>query len=193
MDFESRVKPYLNELQLYCRRLTASRWDAEDLCQEVLLRVYRHDAAHGGIRQMRPFLYTVARRLRIDQRRRRRPECVPLDAAPEPHAADPGYASARSLAEWVTGALPEREARMLLLAAVCGFSYADIAEALDTTVPTVRMGLLRARAVMRAERDDSAPAAKRVRKRQPSWSQEEIDAWAYALMRGEPVPQALPV
>lgn len=194
MDFESSVGPYLTELRAYCLRLTASRWDAEDLCQEVLLRTYRHYTERGDIRQMRSFLYTVARRLRIDESRRKRPACIPFDAAIEPCTVELGYVSARAMAEWVTAAVPAREARMLFLAAVFRCSYADIAQEMNTTVPAVRMALVRARSALRADRDKQPALTKRGAGKRPQvCSQATVDAWTYALLQGEPAEQALTV
>jgi RNA polymerase sigma-70 factor (ECF subfamily) len=48
------------------------RWDAEDLLQETLLRAWRYLQDHNAdVAHLRPWLYTVARRVAIDAARAR--------------------------------------------------------------------------------------------------------------------------
>ncbi|MFG2877170.1 sigma-70 family RNA polymerase sigma factor [Streptomyces sp. NPDC048337] len=67
------------------------RHRAEDLLQETLFRAWTHpEALESGHASMRPWLYTVARRLAIDARRARmvRPAEVGPDALEHSPAAD---------------------------------------------------------------------------------------------------------
>lgn len=77
--FIERTEPLRPDLHRYCRSLTGSTWDAEDLVQDTLLRAF---AKLGEIQQeiVRPkaYLLRIASNLWID--RMRRPEAP----APEP-------------------------------------------------------------------------------------------------------------
>ncbi|MFF1557418.1 sigma-70 family RNA polymerase sigma factor [Streptomyces sp. NPDC058279] len=87
------------------------RHRAEDLVQETLLRAWRHPEAveNGDHTSMRPWLYTVARRLAIDARRARlvRPAEVAPDALDQSPAAD-------DRTEQAVAALDLREALRML-------------------------------------------------------------------------------
>jgi len=56
-------------LRAFLRRHTRSRADAEDLTQEIFLRIWRHGAA-GEIRKFNALAYQIARNLVCDRSRR---------------------------------------------------------------------------------------------------------------------------
>lgn len=57
-------------LRGYARRALGDDPAAEELAQDVLLRAWRHGHAHEDPAELGPWLFTVARNLVIDQRRR---------------------------------------------------------------------------------------------------------------------------
>ncbi|MBW7454306.1 RNA polymerase sigma factor [Paenibacillus sepulcri] len=148
-EFEDVITPHLNHLRTYCFYLTASHWEAEDLRQETLLRAFKHYRSKGDVQYPRSLLYKIARNVYIDAYRRRRGIMVPIDEAGEQSYCDENYASVRGLLEWVTEHLSEREVEMLLLAEVFRYSYQDIADELDCTVPAVKMVLHRSKQALR--------------------------------------------
>ncbi|GHH53227.1 sigma-70 family RNA polymerase sigma factor [Streptomyces candidus] len=82
------------------------RQRAEDLVQETLVRAWQHpEALDGDHESMRPWLFTVARRLAIDARRARRSRPNEVGAEVLAHSAAPEDLAERS----VTG-LDVREA-----------------------------------------------------------------------------------
>lgn len=68
--FETLVRPHLNTLFRLAYRLTRSREDAEDLIQELLLKLYprRHELME--VERLRPWLARVMYRIFIDNHRR---------------------------------------------------------------------------------------------------------------------------
>ncbi|MFD3546564.1 sigma-70 family RNA polymerase sigma factor [Streptomyces sp. NPDC058655] len=86
---------------------------AEDLVQETLVRVWQHpEALASGHESMRPWLFTVARRLAIDARRARlsRPQEVDaegLEQAPAPEDAVTGSVTAIDVRRAVGSLGPE--------------------------------------------------------------------------------------
>src|SRR4051795_3078480 len=80
--FLETYEPLRTELYRYCRYLTRSPWDAEDLAQDVLARAFVTLAQMGQEPEHpRAWLFRVASNVWIDQVRRRRE--VPPEAAAE--------------------------------------------------------------------------------------------------------------
>jgi RNA polymerase sigma-70 factor (ECF subfamily) len=137
-------------------RLTGNREDAEDLVQEVLLRVRR------GLETYRPgsmegWLSRIATNAFLDdvRRKRRRPvDLLPDDpdwVLPPSSPADEVLAAA-VLPDDVQAALdrlPEDFRAAVVLCDVAGLSYNEIGEALGVPVGTVRSRIHRGRALLR--------------------------------------------
>jgi RNA polymerase sigma-70 factor (ECF subfamily) len=137
-------------------RLTGNREDAQDLVQEVLVRVQR------GLRDYRPgsmrgWLSRITTNAFLDdvRRRSRRPvTALPDDAdavlPPAPDAAE--SAASERLPDHVQAALADLapEYRVpVVLADVVGLAYAEIAEQLEVPVGTVRSRIHRGRLALR--------------------------------------------
>ena len=154
--WEEVARRYGRFLYSAAYRLTGNADDAQDLVQEVLLRVRR------GLRTYKPgsmegWLSRITTNVFLDEvrRRGRRPAESPADdvedTAPPAAAADEALAAA-SLDEDVQRALsrlPEEYRLAVLLCDVMGMSYAEIAEILDVPSGTVRSRIHRGRALLR--------------------------------------------
>jgi RNA polymerase sigma-70 factor (ECF subfamily) len=137
-------------------RLTGNREDAEDLVQEVLLRVRRGlETYQPG--SMEGWLSRIATNAFLDdvRRRRRRPEdLLPEDpdwVLPPSDAADEALA-AETLPDDVQAALrrlPEDFRAAVVLCDVVGLSYQEIGASLGVPVGTVRSRIHRGRAMLR--------------------------------------------
>ncbi len=135
---------------------------AEDLTQEVFLRVYRslHGFDPAGPARLSTWIFTIATRLALNELRAgRTARAVDLDAALEalaaPVAAAPGRELARrQLGEQLAaavGALPAPARAVLVLSDVFELSHDEIAGALELELGTVKSRLSRARAAVRAQ------------------------------------------
>jgi len=145
------------ELLRLARLLTRDGDLADDLTQEALLAVWARLQAGEEIRALRPYLKTV---LRNASRRHRITEQATA-AAPPGHAPEaPGRLACRDVLRAVAG-LPPEQARLLLLLASTGASYADLARATGLPLGTVTSRLSRARAALCATLDlpPEAPVA----------------------------------
>lgn len=130
----------------------------EDGTQETFLRVYR--ALPGfdvrGPAKLSTWILTLATRLALNELRRPAlvvpvAELASLPVA-GPHRAD-ALAERRALGEAIRdalGQLPADQRAVLVLREMHGLEYAEMAEALDIDVGTVKSRLSRARAAMRA-------------------------------------------
>ncbi|WP_308636319.1 RNA polymerase sigma factor [Paenibacillus silvisoli] len=188
-EFEEAIKPHLRQVGTYCYYLTASKWESEDLLQETLLRAFKHYRDNGILRHPRSLLYKIARNIHIDAHRRRRGTMVPIDEALQLPHYDENYASVRAMLEWMTEHLSPRETEMLLLAEVFDYSYQDIADELQCTVPAVKMVLHRSKSTLRSRGSQSetagAPRGRNGKRRGAAPLPYTVDRWTTALMTGE--------
>ncbi|QHT63037.1 RNA polymerase sigma factor [Paenibacillus lycopersici] len=189
-EFEEAVMPHLKHIRAYCGYLTSSKWEAEDLLQEALLRAFKHYRDTGKLRHPRSLLYKIARNLQIDAHRRRRATNVPLDEALQQQHYDPDYVSVRGILEWMSEHLSERETEMLLMKEVFDYTYQDIADVLHCTVPAVKMVLHRSKNALRKRgrpQDSGAVTARgrAARRKSAPPPPYALDRWTASLMAGE--------
>lgn len=131
-------------------RLVGNRGDAEDLAQEVFLKLYQQRFPSGREHNVSAWLYRVAintgyNALRSRQRRWQRNTVLVPDPSDQP--PDPSAAVARREAQQVVRAaltrLSARDGQMLLLREM-GFSYAELAEICEVAPGSVGTLLRRA-------------------------------------------------
>jgi RNA polymerase sigma-70 factor, ECF subfamily len=158
------VEPHRAELRAHCRRMLGSPDDAEDALQETLARAWKGLPRFEGRGSLRSWLYRIATNASLDVIDRRRPPVVPIDDGPraDPHggrnetveARDkrPGPDARYELRESVELAfeaakrlLAPRQRAVLILREVLGYSAAETANVLDTSVASVNSALQRAR------------------------------------------------
>ncbi|MHA7964194.1 RNA polymerase sigma factor [Paenibacillus sp. CAU 1782] len=162
--FEDLVLPHMTSLSRYCRSLTDSSWDAEDLQQEVLLRVYIYLNARSDQppQYMSSFLKRAARNIWIDKHRRRRGRDYDLtedDLTYLPYR-ELEYIHVRSIIETMAERLSSPQVELVLLADHYGYAVPDIAVMTGKSIPSIRSGLHRARhRLYSADRDDKKRAA----------------------------------
>lgn len=148
--FDTIVDRYQARLLGFCRQMIGSTEDAEDVLQEVFVNAYKAMMADNREINLRPWLYRIARNRSLNHLRR--PRAVAQESMDMvPMVAEAGTAEKvhnreefRQLLQDVTK-LPETQRAALLLREIDALSYEEIAEAMDTTVPSVKSLLVRAR------------------------------------------------
>jgi RNA polymerase sigma factor (sigma-70 family) len=148
--FEALVARYQSRLLAFCRHMLASREDAEDVLQEVFAAAYNALLADDRTINVRPWLYRIARNRCLNHLRRA--TAIGVDSM-DVHFANYGQTTADQVHEreefrQLLGdvrQLPETQRTALLLREIDALSYDQIAEAMDTTVPSVKSLLVRAR------------------------------------------------
>lgn len=128
----------------------------EDLAQETFLRAHRALPTFdpNGPAKVSTWLLTIATRLALDERKRRRPEIV-ADADPEAAPAqgtpfhDRQRSELRSALEAAARALPDDQCAALVLSEVQGLTLAEIAMVLGVPEGTVKTKVFRAREKMK--------------------------------------------
>lgn len=137
-------------------RLTGNRHDAQDLVQEVLLRVQRGLSAYRP-GSMEAWLGRITTNAFVDdvRRRRRRPVVALASVAEKVNPGAPAADDALDrevLPDHVADALrelPDDYRTAVILCDVVGLRYEEIAEALDVPLGTVRSRIHRGRAFLR--------------------------------------------
>jgi RNA polymerase sigma-70 factor (ECF subfamily) len=165
--FAALVEPHRRELHVHCYRMLGSFTDAEDMVQETLLRAWRRRETYAGRSTFRAWLYRIATNACLDhlERHPRRPaghrEITWLQPFPDrliEHAAPPdaepdAAVVARETIELAflvaVQHLPPRQRAVLMLRDVLGWSAAESAAALETSVASVNSAVARARATLR--------------------------------------------
>jgi RNA polymerase sigma factor (sigma-70 family) len=148
--FEALVARYQARLLAFCRHMLGSREDAEDVLQEVFAASFNAIMADDRAINVRPWLYRIARNRSLNHLRRVQP--IGVDSM-DVHLSDGGATTAdkvhkredfRLLVADVQD-LPETQKTALLLREIDALSYEQIAEAMETTIPSVKSLLVRAR------------------------------------------------
>jgi RNA polymerase sigma-70 factor (ECF subfamily) len=182
--FETLAEAHLDGLRKYCFYLTKSKWDGEDLYQEVLLRtmLYFLNTKPNGNDNVKSFVTRVARNLWIDncrasQRRRRQ---VYMQHLPVCYM-DPDYAEVRDLMEWMAEHFPRRNIEMWLLSEYFGYTMQEIADTLGSSLPAVKSVLFRTRELLRRLKDRQG-----MEKDKRKVMGQEVELWSRAILQDQP-------
>jgi RNA polymerase sigma-70 factor (ECF subfamily) len=155
--FEELVSRHERPLFHFILRSCGRRDQAEELLQEVFLRVIKYSDGYKPTAKFTTWVYTIARNLCIDKARKRgRSTQVSLDAAPgaDPDApalvdrlADPKASASgveyerqafRQRLNDALDALPEEQREVFMLREFSGLKFHEIAKTVGCKVPTVK-------------------------------------------------------
>ncbi|WP_052499438.1 sigma-70 family RNA polymerase sigma factor [Streptomyces vietnamensis] len=143
-EFLAALEPLRGELFRYCRRLTGSVWDAEDLAQETLARALTRAAqSHQAVERPMAWPVRIATNAYLDQVRRPAPLLVEPAERAAPVLADP--AEVRDALAEVTTLLAPQERAAAVLKGVFDLPLKEIAAMLGTTEGAVKAALHRGR------------------------------------------------
>ena len=148
--FETIVDRYQGRLLGFCRQMLGSTEDAEDVLQEVFVNAYRAMLADEREINLRPWLYRIARNRCLNQLRKPTADAQEsMDMVPIVDAASTAEKvhNREEFRQLLTdvGKLPETQRSALLLREMDAMSYEEIAQAMETSVPSVKSLLVRAR------------------------------------------------
>lgn len=144
--FEASVAPVWPALVRRLTLVVGDRSVAEDLAQETYLRAFRAWGSFDGA-DVRAWLYTIGLRLAFNERRRHRRWLAALrrlEPRPFQDAVDPDLVAA-------LGRLDVRTRSALLLSAVDGYTYREIAAMLAVPEGTIASWISRGRSAIRAD------------------------------------------
>ena len=185
----TQLETYRPALIGHCYRMLGSAFDAEDAVQDTMVRAWRSLDRFDGRSSLRTWLYRIATNVCLDalgdRARRVRPMEEraagsiddPLETRPRTHWLEP-IPDARALPSdadpfeltalrqstrlaFVAALqrLPPRQRAALLLTEVLGWSAAEVAESLETSITAVNSAVQRARATLGNRESGSAEGA----------------------------------
>jgi len=153
--FAELVNTYQHAVYNLCYRMLSERTEAEDAAQETFLRAYMNLQRYDPARSFKTWLLSIASNHCIDRLRRRRLTWLSLDdplppslslSSDEPDPEDATITNERSAAvQELLDNLNTDYRAAVVLRYWYEYSYAEIAEMLDTTESAIKSRLFRAR------------------------------------------------
>lgn len=179
-EFDEIYNQYKTDIFHFICHLTHDKIEAEDLFQEVWLRVIRHRPPQEKRQDMKPWLLTVVLNLHRDMLRKKRVRrlfflsrkrgesrgdgCLEVSAQ---SSCDPAYKSEQLALQRnidiAIAKLPEKQRRIFVLKEVEGFQQAEISSILGIPLGTVKSLMHRAVKALQKELVSYNPKGERVK------------------------------
>jgi RNA polymerase sigma-70 factor (ECF subfamily) len=164
VDLAALVETYSSLLFRVAHSVLRSGAEAEDVVQDVFVRVLEHRQSLSSVRDIRVWLVRIAWNLSLDRRRRVRPEqfdegfaeSLVAKSLPADKALDEARRMRAVLREMER--LPKAERHVLLLSVVEELGTAEMAEVLGRSESAVRALLFRARTRLRERLEEGGCA-----------------------------------
>lgn len=150
------LRRHYDRIHAVCRRVAGSTRDADDACQEALIKIVRSLPRFDGRSSFGTWAYRIATNASLDElrKRQRRPALHAVADEDRPEAVDAKadrYTDSfpdRLVLDAALDHLPEDLRVAVVLRDVADFDYAEIAETLDVPVGTVKSRISRGRAAL---------------------------------------------
>ncbi len=153
--FAELVNTYQNAVYNLCYRMLGERTEAEDASQEAFIRAYMNLERYDPARSFKTWVLSIASNHCIDRLRRRRLQWLSLDeplppnimlSSDEPQPEEATIRDQRSQAiQALLNELSTEYRSAVVLRYWYDYSYAEIADILDTTESAIKSRLFRAR------------------------------------------------
>lgn len=150
LDFAEMVRRYQSMVFSIAQHFLADRPAAEEMAQDVFLQLHSSLPDLKSEDHVKFWLRRVTAHRCIDHRRRRKPEQISLDDAPEPRSPAPGDDPLlnKRLRQYVAS-LPEKPRLVVVLRYQEDMLPEEIAEILAMPITTVKSHLQRSLALLR--------------------------------------------
>lgn len=157
LSFRDDVLPLKNKIFRLALRVTLNRAEAEDIVQDVLIRVWNRRDELGDVESIEAYSLTVCRNLALDRAEKKGNSNLALDEAPLPLSSDalPDQQLIQrerlQMVERFFNTLPPSQRMVMQLRDVEGKSYKEIAEITGQSEEQVKVNLFRARRSIRLQ------------------------------------------
>ncbi|MEO2075996.1 MAG: RNA polymerase sigma factor [Bacillus sp. (in: firmicutes)] len=143
--FHKIVQPYRSPLWNYCRKLTGSAWDAEDLFQETLLKAFSSLIRVKQAINPKSYIFRMATNTWMDSYRKNRVELEEFELEDLQAEQSVSFGDVYEAIETMVQILPPKQASVLLLVEMYQFTSSETAEIIGSTEGAVYSLLKRAR------------------------------------------------
>jgi RNA polymerase sigma factor (sigma-70 family) len=158
-DFKEKVLPVSQRIFRYANRLLSNEHDAEDVVQEIWLKLWDKRAQLGDIKSMEAFTFRMTRNLCLDKIKLKKPAYYD-DREEGAHRydetdqrPDPAYSlelkDSLEKVNQIIGRLPEQQKTLLQMRDVEGLEYEEIADITGLEINAIRVNISRARKKVR--------------------------------------------
>ena len=147
MVFEN-LEQEIHKLYRFCLKLSGSPWIAEDLVQVTMLKVYKIKKYEPERRFTFSFLCTVAKNHFIDERRKMKDT---ISFKEDLYGEEHSHLEYNHLIEILLSILPMKQAMLITLKDVFGYSSKEIASMLRVSDESIKTALHRSRKKLRLE------------------------------------------
>ena len=159
--FEDLVRQHYGQIHRWALSVTGDLDDADDVVQEVLVRLFKRIKSYAGKSRFSTWLFQVTRNTALEQQRKRARRSKLLagfgrdeqndDSAKESPLEQLHTSHVVGQVRTLFERLPKRQRQVFDLADLQGFSPTEIAEMLEMNPVTVRANLCKARRTIRAK------------------------------------------
>ena len=171
MDIKRDILPYKDTMYRLALRITLNSQEAEDVVQDVIIKVWRQSQSSTGVQieNMAAYLLRLTRNLSIDRQRMKANQTESLDAMMSGEdgehlvSTDAAQAERRafvaerlSLVRKVMQGLPEKQRTAMQLRDFEGKTYKEIAAIMEITEEQVKVNIFRARQAVKQQVDSSS-------------------------------------
>lgn len=162
ISFRDDVLPLKDKIFRLALRVTLNRAEAEDIVQDVLIRVWNKRDELGEVESLEAYSLTICRNLALDRSQRKENSNIPLDEAPldeapptEDREPSPDVILIRNerikQIKLLFDQLPPQQRVAMQLRDIEGKSYKEIAEIAEQTEEQVKVNIFRARQYIRKQ------------------------------------------
>ena len=154
-EFQSSILPIKNKLFRFAMRIVNHAAEAEDVVQEVFIKLWNNRQQLEAIQNVEAWCITATKNLSIDKLRSKHQRLQPMKAGFDlhDHSATPFQATAEhdvfDQVKKLINELPEKQRDIMQLRDIEGMSYQEIADALGLPPDQVKVYLFRARKTVR--------------------------------------------
>ncbi len=154
-EFQAKILPLKDKLFRVSMGVTGDREEAEDIVQEVMMRIWERRESWGEIGNLQGYCIRMARNMSIDRTRSKGGRESGLDRAGEIPSGDrtPDQNLERREALESAGrfieSLPEKQRTALRLREIEDMSYLEIAASMEIPMDQVKIALYRARTALK--------------------------------------------
>ena len=164
ISFRNDILPLKNELYRLAFRITLNAEEAEDIVQEIMIKVWNRRTQWNEIESIEAFCLTICRHLSLDKRRKMENLNQFLEEedydAPDPHhSSNPEEQAMQQdkilLIQRLINRLPEKQRTAMQLREFEEKSYKEIAAIMDISEEQVKVNIFRARQTVRQKYIDT--------------------------------------